>query len=140
MNNLNQFIVLGNLSKDPEIRFTNDGIAVTDLRVAVNKRWRDKEGNDNETVDFFNVRAWNKLAENCANNLKKGNRVLISGHLNYRSFDTKDGKKINVMNIIADVVAASLEFNGVKINENILSDDSIAIGKWWKILYINDSY
>ena len=52
MNNLNQFIVLGNLSKDPEIRFTNDGIAVTDLRVAVNKRWRDKEGNDNETVDF----------------------------------------------------------------------------------------
>jgi single-strand DNA-binding protein len=129
MNNLNQFIVLGNLSKDPEIRFTNDGIAVTDLRVAVNKRWRDKEGNDNETVDFFNVRAWNKLAENCANNLKKGNRVLISGHLNYRSFDTKDGKKINVMNIIADVVAASLEFNGVKINENILSDDSIAIGK-----------
>ncbi len=129
MNNLNQFIVLGNLSKDPEIRFTNDGIAVTDLRVAVNKRWRDKEGNDNETVDFFNVRAWNKLAENCANNLKKGNRVLISGHLNYRSFDTKDGKKINVMNIIADVVAASLEFNGVKINENILSDDSVAIGK-----------
>jgi len=129
MNSLNQFVLLGNLSRDPEIKYTNEGLAITDLRIAVNKKWRDKEGNDNETVDFFNVRAWNRLAENCANNLKKGNRVLISGHLNYRSFDTKDGKKINVMNIIADVVAASLEFNEVKINETILAGDGVAIGK-----------
>lgn len=111
MNSLNQFVLLGNLSRDPEIKYTNEGLAITDLRIAVNKRWRDKDGNENENVDFFNVTAWNRLAENCASKLKKGDRVIISGRLNHRSFDTKDGKKINIMNIVADVVAPSLEFS-----------------------------
>jgi single-strand DNA-binding protein len=115
MNNLNQITLLGNLARDPEIKYTNEGLAITDLRVAVNKRWKDKEGNDMENVEFFNITAWNKLAENCSNDLKKGDRVIVSGRLNHRSFDTKDGKKINIMNVIADVVAASLEFNSVKI-------------------------
>ncbi len=111
MNGLNQFVLLGNLSRDPEIKYTNEGIAITDLRVAVNKRWKDKDGNENEIVDFFNITAWNRLAENCASNLKKGDRVIVSGRLNHRSFETKDGKKINIMNIVADVVAPSLEFS-----------------------------
>ncbi|MHB1376934.1 MAG: single-stranded DNA-binding protein [Candidatus Humimicrobiaceae bacterium] len=115
MNNLNQITLLGNLARDPEIKYTNDGLAITDLRVAVNRRWKDKDGNDMENVEFFNITAWNKLAENCSNDLKKGDRVIVSGRLNHRSFDTKDGKKINIMNVIADVVAASLEFNSVKI-------------------------
>ena len=122
MNNLNQLTLLGNLARDPEIKYTNEGLAITDLRVAVNRRWKDKEGNDMENVEFFNITAWNKLAENCASDLKKGDRVIVSGRLNHRSFDTKDGKKINIMNVIADVVAASLEFNSVKIvgkNEGI---------------------
>ncbi len=113
MNSLNQFVLLGNLSRDPEIKYTNEGLAITDLRIAVNKRWRDKDGNENENVDFFNVTAWNRLAENCASKLKKGDRVIISGRLNHRSFDTKDGKKINIMNIVADVVAPSLEFSSL---------------------------
>jgi len=116
MNNLNQLTLLGNLARDPEIKYTNEGLAITDLRVAVNRRWKDKDGNDMENVEFFNITAWNKLAENCANDLKKGDRVIVSGRLNHRSFDTKDGKKINIMNVIADVVAASLEFNSVKIS------------------------
>lgn len=115
MNNLNQITLLGNLARDPEIKYTNEGLAITDLRVAVNRRWKDKDGNDMENVEFFNITAWNKLAENCSNDLKKGDRVIVSGRLNHRSFDTKDGKKINIMNVIADVVAASLEFNSVKI-------------------------
>lgn len=115
MNNLNQLTLLGNLAKDPEIKYTNEGLAIADLRIAVNRKWKDKEGNDMGNVEFFNVTAWNKLAENCANDLKKGDRVIVSGRLNHRSFDTKDGKKINIMNVIADVVAASLEFNSVKI-------------------------
>ena len=126
MNNLNQLTLLGNLARDPEIKYTNEGLAITDLRVAVNRRWKDKEGNDMENVEFFNVTAWNKLAENCANDLKKGDRVIVSGRLNHRSFDTKDGKKINIMNVIADVVGASLEFNSVKIagkEENIDTDE-----------------
>lgn len=115
MNNLNQITLLGNLARDPEIKYTNEGLAIADLRVAVNRKWKDKDGNDVENVEFFNVTAWNKLAENCANNLKKGDRVIISGRLNHRSFDTKDGKKVNIMNVIADVVAASLEYSSVKI-------------------------
>jgi len=116
MNNLNQITLLGNLARDPEIKYTNEGLAIADLRVAVNRKWKDKDGNGVENVEFFNVTAWNKLAENCANNLKKGDRVIISGRLNHRSFDTKDGKKVNIMNVIADVVAASLEYSSVKIN------------------------
>ncbi|MHB8277457.1 MAG: single-stranded DNA-binding protein [Candidatus Humimicrobiaceae bacterium] len=126
MNNLNQLTLLGNLARDPEIKYTNEGLAITDLRIAVNRKWKDKEGNDMGNVEFFNVTAWNKLAENCANDLKKGDRVIVSGRLNHRSFDTKDGKKINIMNVIADVVAASLEFNSVKIagkDDNINSNE-----------------
>ena len=115
MNNLNQITLLGNLARDPEIKYTNEGLAIADLRVAVNRKWKDKDGNDIENVEFFNVTAWNKLAENCANNLKKGDRVIINGRLNHRSFDTKDGKKVNIINVIADVVAASLEYSSVKI-------------------------
>ncbi|HHT79015.1 MAG TPA: single-stranded DNA-binding protein [Actinobacteria bacterium] len=126
MNGLNQFVLLGNLSRDPEIKYTNEGLAITDLRIAVNKRWRDKDGNENENVDFFNVTAWNRLAENCAGKLKKGDRVIISGRLNHRSFDTKDGKKINIMNIVADVVAPSLEFSlpDLSSENNALSESA----------------
>lgn len=126
MNNLNQLTLLGNLARDPEIKYTNEGLAIADLRIAVNRKWKDKEGNDMGSVEFFNVTAWNKLAENCANDLKKGDRVIVSGRLNHRSFDTKDGKKINIMNVIADVVAASLEFSSVKIagkDDNINSNE-----------------
>jgi single-strand DNA-binding protein len=133
MNNLNQITLSGNLARDPEIKYTNEGLAIADLRVAVNRKWKDKDGNDVENVEFFNVTAWNKLAENCANNLKKGDRVIISGRLNHRSFDTKDGKKVNIMNVIADVVAASLEYSSVKItgkddiiNNNINDNNEIA--------------
>ncbi|HEY5500506.1 MAG TPA: single-stranded DNA-binding protein [Candidatus Humimicrobiaceae bacterium] len=130
MNNLNQITLLGNLARDPEIKYTNEGLAITDLRVAVNRRWKDKDGNDMENVEFFNITAWNKLAENCSNDLKKGDRVIVTGRLNHRSFDTKDGKKINIMNVIADVVAASLEFNSVKIavkNEDITGNGEEAL-------------
>ncbi|MCL4376911.1 MAG: single-stranded DNA-binding protein [Actinobacteria bacterium] len=115
MTNLNQLTLLGNLARDPEIKYTSEGLAITDLRVAVNRKWKNREGNDMENVEFFNITAWNKLAENCANDLKKGDRIMVSGRLNHRSFETKDGKKINIMNVIADVVAASLEFCSVKI-------------------------
>ncbi|MHB1441305.1 MAG: single-stranded DNA-binding protein, partial [Candidatus Humimicrobiaceae bacterium] len=62
MNNLNQLTLLGNLARDPEIKYTNEGLAIADLRVAVNRRWKDKEGNDMENVEFFNITAWKILA------------------------------------------------------------------------------
>jgi len=117
MNYVNNIYLLGNLTRDPEIKYTNEGIAITEMGLAVNKKWTDKNGKESEMVDFFNVTTWGSLAENCSAALKKGDRVLISGHLNLRSWENKEGKKYNITNITADVVAASLEFNQIRIPE-----------------------
>jgi len=113
MGQLNQIGLLGNLTRDPELKFTNEGVAICDLGLAINRKWTDKEGKETENVDFFNISCWNSLAENCAASLKKGDRVLISGHMNLRSWENKEGKKFNIINITADVIAASLEFNKI---------------------------
>jgi single-strand DNA-binding protein len=115
MNNLNQIYLLGNLTKDPEIKYTNEGMAITEMGLAINKRWKDNNGEDVEIVDYFNVTSWNSLAENCAGTLRKGDRIIVSGHLNLRSWESKEGKKYNIINVTADVVAASLEFCKLKI-------------------------
>jgi single-strand DNA-binding protein len=121
MNYVNQIFILGNLTRDPEIKYTNEGVAITEMGVAVNKKWIDKNGKESESVDFFNITAWNSLAENCASALKKGDRVLVSGHMNLRSWENKEGKKFNIISITADIVAVSLEFSQIKIIEK--SDD-----------------
>ena len=113
MGQLNQIGLLGNLTRDPELKFTNEGVAICDLGLAINRKWTDKEGKETENVDFFNISCWNSMAENCAASFKKGDRVLISGHMNLRSWENKEGKKFNIINITADVIAASLEFNKI---------------------------
>lgn len=117
MNYVNHIFLLGNLTRDPEIKYTNEGIAITEMGLAVNKKWIDKNGKESESVDFFNITTWNSLAENCAAALKKGDRILVSGHMNLRSWENKEGKKYNITSITADIVAASLEFNQLKILE-----------------------
>ena len=111
MANINQVYLLGNLTRDPDLKYTNEGMAIAEMGLAVNKRWKDADGQDNNIVDFFNITAWNNLAENCASNLKKGDRVAIGGHLNLRTWENKDGKKYNIVAITADLVAVSLEFS-----------------------------
>lgn len=115
MSQLNQVYVLGNLTRDPETKYTNEGVAICEMGLAVNRKWSDRDGNEAEAVDFFNITAWNSLAENCASTLKKGDRVFLNGHLNLRSWENKEGRKYNIINITADVVAVSLEFNQVKV-------------------------
>ncbi len=118
MVSLNQIYLLGNLTKDPELKYTNEGMAIAEIGIAVNKKWKDSNGEDNLTVDYFNITAWNTLAENVAASLKKGDRVLIGGHLNLRTWENREGKKYNIINITADVVAVSLEFSNLKNNSN----------------------
>jgi len=113
MGQLNQVGFVGNLTRDPELKFTNEGVAICELGLAVSRKWTDKEGKESENVDFFNISCWNSMAENCAYSLKKGDRVLISGHMNLRSWENKEGKKFNIINITADIIAASLEFNKI---------------------------
>lgn len=113
MGQLNQIGLVGNLTRDPELKFTNEGVAICDFGLAVNRKWTDKEGDETENVDFFNISCWNSMAENCASSLKKGDRVLISGHMNLRSWENKEGKKFNIINMTADIIAASLEFSKI---------------------------
>ncbi len=114
MANINHTYLLGNLTRDPDLKYTNEGMAIAEMGIAVNRKWRDLSGEENNTVDYFNVTAWNSLAENCAADLKKGDRVILGGHLNLRSWENKEGKKYNIVNITADVVALSLEFGNKK--------------------------
>ena len=120
MSQLNQLNLVGNLTRDPEIKYTNEGTAICEMGVAVSRRWMDKEGKESEAVDFFNVTCWSGMAENCAASLKKGDRVLVNGHMNLRSWENKEGKKYNIINITADTVAASLEFSKIVYQEEDL--------------------
>lgn len=106
----NQITVVGNLTADPELRYTNNGAAVTDLRVAVNRRWQ-KDGDWVEETSFFDVTTWATLAENIAESLSSGNRVTIVGRLEEQRWEDKEsGEPRRKVVIVADDVAPSLRW------------------------------
>ena len=88
---INKAIIVGNLTRDPEMRYTPNGQAVTSFGVATNRRWTTSEGEQREETEFHNVVAWAKLAEICSQLLKKGRKVYIEGRLQTRSWEGKDG-------------------------------------------------
>src|SRR5918997_670256 len=100
---LNKVQFTGRLGKDPETRYTPQGSAITKLAVASNRRWRTAEGEDREDTEWFNVVAWNKLGEICAQYLQKGSRVYIEGRLQTRSWDDQQtGQKRYMTEVIAN--------------------------------------
>src|SRR4029434_442725 len=111
----NHTTIIGNLVEDPEVRFTNTGIAVTNLRVAVTQRvqqdgqWRDGDTN------FFKVNVWRGQAEHLADSLGKGERVMVTGRLRPRNLAHPDGDKRSVTEIEADEVGASLKWATAKV-------------------------
>jgi single-strand DNA-binding protein len=116
---VNYITVVGNLTRDPELRFTPSGTPVASFGIAVNKNYKDKNSGEwVNSADFFNIVAWFKLAENCAESLSKGDRVLISGRLSQESWDDKEGQKRTTYRIIANIVAPSLEFATCRIDKN----------------------
>ena len=112
----NQVTIVGNLTDDPELRYTPNGAAVVKFRVAVNRRYKDEAGNwkDGET-SYFSVNAWRSLAENCAETLTRGTRVLVAGRLQMRSWETQDGDKRTVVEIEADEIGPSLRWATAKV-------------------------
>ena len=96
----NQVTIVGNLTDDPELRYTPNGAAVVKFRVAVNRRYKDESGNwkDGET-SYFSVNAWRSLAENSAETLTRGTRVVVTGRLQMRSWETQEGDKRTVVEI-----------------------------------------
>jgi single-strand DNA-binding protein len=106
LNSVNRADVVGNVTKDPEIRTTTGGQQVLTLGVATNDRWKDRAtGTDKERSEFHNVVIWGSLAEEVAKTLKKGNRVFVSGRVQTRSWETKEGSKRTTTEIIADQVS-----------------------------------
>lgn len=104
MASLNRVILVGNLTRDPELRFTPSGSPVAGFGLAVNRTYTNKQGEKVENVDFFNIVVWAKLAELCAEYLKKGRPVALEGRLQSRSWETEDGQKRSVVEVVAENV------------------------------------
>lgn len=119
MANGNVVEIIGNLTRDPELRFTPSGAPVASFGVAVNRRWQNRQTNEwEEQVSFFDVVCWRELAENVAESLTKGTRVMVSGRLDQRSWDTQDGEKRSKVEIVADEVAPSLRWATAQVTRN----------------------
>ncbi len=99
--NLNRVMIVGNLTRDPDLRATTAGIPVINFRIASNRRFKDNSGEWKEDVCYVGVVAWQKLAESCAAKLKKGSAVYIEGELRSRTLDNGDGTKRNLLEIRA---------------------------------------
>lgn len=100
----NRIILMGNLARDPEIRYTASKQAVARLTVAVGRSWRDHDGNQQERTDFIPVVVWGNQAENCEKYLHKGRPVLVEGRLQVRSYETKVGERRWVTEVVAQNV------------------------------------
>jgi|APTNR8051073442_1049403.scaffolds.fasta_scaffold14429_1 single-strand DNA-binding protein len=114
----NSITIIGNVTREPELRFTPSGQANTRFGVAVNRKWQDRGGEWQEAVSFFDVVAWREMAENIGQSVQKGSRVIVTGRLEQRSYETKEGQKRSVVEIIADEVGPSLRWATVDIHRN----------------------
>jgi len=99
---LNRVILIGRLTRDPELRYTPSGVAVASFSLAVDRHFKNAQGE--REVDFINIVVWRQLGENCANYLSKGKLAAVDGRLQIRSYDAKDGTKRTVAEVIAEDV------------------------------------
>jgi len=123
----NNITVVGTLGKDVELRFTAAGKAVASFGIAVNRRYQ-VNGEWTEQVSFFNVVAWGGLGENAAASLAKGSRVIVSGRLESREFEGKDGVKKTAVEIVADDLGVSLRWATVEV-ELVARKTAAPVGK-----------
>jgi single-strand DNA-binding protein len=105
---LNKVLIIGNLGKDPEVRFTPGGRAVARFPVATSEVWSDQEGQRQERTEWHNVVVWGKQAETCGQYLSKGRQVFLEGSIRSRQYDDKDGNK----RYITEVIAQRVQFLG----------------------------
>jgi single-strand DNA-binding protein len=105
---VNKVILIGNLGRDPEVRFTGGGRAVANFRIATSEVFSDAQGQRQERTDWHNIVVWGKQAETCGQYLAKGRQVYIEGSLRTRSYDDKDGNK----RYVTEVVAQRVQFLG----------------------------
>ncbi|MBI4966106.1 MAG: single-stranded DNA-binding protein [Desulfomonile tiedjei] len=99
---LNKVLLLGNLGRDPEVRYTASGKAVATFTIATSQRWKDQDGNDQERTEWHRVVAWGRLGEVCGEYLSKGKQVFIEGRIQTREWEDQDGNKRTTVEIIAN--------------------------------------
>lgn len=118
----NNVTLIGNLVDDPELRFTPSGVALAKLRFAVNRRWRGQDGEWQEDTSFFTGTVWREQAEAVAESLQKGTRVIVTGRLEQRSWETEQGEKRSVVEIQIDEVGPSLRWATASVNKTQRGD------------------
>ncbi len=118
----NNVTLIGNLVDDPELRFTPSGVALAKLRFAVNRRWKGKDDEWQEDTSFFTGTVWREQAEAVAESLQKGTRVIVTGRLEQRSWETETGDKRSVVEIQIDEVGPSLRWATASVNKTQRGD------------------
>jgi single-strand DNA-binding protein len=110
--------IVGNVTRDPEIRYTAGGAAKASFSVAVSRRWQNRQTSEwEEQTSFLNVVCWREMAENVAESIGKGTRVVVTGRLEQRSWETEQGEKRSIVEIVADDVSASLRFATAEVHK-----------------------
>jgi single-strand DNA-binding protein len=116
--NDNQVMLVGNLTDDPELRFTPNGAAVANFRLAVTPRVREGDSWKDGETSFFRINVWRQQAENVAETLQKGARCIVVGRLRTRSWETPEGEKRSVTEVEADEIGPSLKFATAKVERS----------------------
>jgi single-strand DNA-binding protein len=107
----NTVTLVGNVTRDPEIRYTPSGQTVATFGLAVNRRWQNRQTNEwEEQTSFFDVKCWAQMAENVSESVQRGTRVVVTGRLEQRSWETDTGEKRSKVEVVADEVAPSLRW------------------------------
>jgi len=121
MPSLNKVFIIGNLTKDPELKYIPSGSAVGNLRVAINRKYKGQDGSMKEDVCYVSVTVWGKQAESCNEFLSKGSPIFVEGRLQSRSYETQDGQKRSVL----DIVAVRVQFLGGKKKTGEATEESV---------------
>lgn len=98
---LNRAFLIGNLTRDPELRYTPSNTAVAEFGMALNRSYQDSEGEWQEETDFVDITVWGRQAENCSQYISKGSRIFIEGRLNYDSWETEEGQRRSKLGVTA---------------------------------------
>lgn len=120
----NSVTLIGNLVDDPELRFTQSGVAMANIRFAVNRRYQDRNNEWQEETSFFSGTCWREMAETVAESLTKGTRVIVTGRLRQRSWETQDGDKRSVVEIDVYEIGPSLRWATATVTRTPRSGDA----------------
>ncbi len=126
---LNRVILIGNLTRDPELKYTPAGTAVCTFGVATNRSWKTADGETKEDVQYHRIVAWQKLAELCGKLLTKGRKVFLEGRLVYRTFTGRDNQQRTIAEIVLDDFIVFSDGRRTAVTEDMAPDDNKTVSE-----------